>query len=208
MKKESLCAGFVLLVILSLTSVGAKQEGEEYFPMSDGARWEYVTKYCVGSNCNDGKLTSSIDGEETIDGKKYYKFVTIGHGVSGQKISYNRKAEEGIFSSSAGHKDKPEQLVLPIPLSVGKTWTFQSYEPFLATSKNRVVGKEALNLHDKKYENCFKVSTQGLFEEGKLQGNKIEVTVYYAPNIGLVKSVMHDSKNGITYERTLTKYEP
>ena len=208
MKKEGLFTGFVLLVIFSLTTAGAKQEGEDYFPMSDGARWEYSTIFCADGNCNEGQLTSLIDGEETINGKKYFKGVSVGDGASEKKISYNRKGKEGIFSLSEKHKDKPEQLVMPLPLTTGKTWTFQSYEPFLATNENSVVEKETVHLHDKKYDNCFKVSTKGLFEEGALKGTKVEVTTYYAPNVGLVKSVLRDPSNKITFERTLTKYEP
>jgi len=208
MKKEGLLTGLVLLVIFFLTSVSAKQAGEDYFPMSDGSRWEYSTEYCVEGKCNEGKLTSQIDGEETINGKKYFKAVTAGDGAPEQKITYNRKAKEGVFGLSGKHKDKPEQLLIPLPITVGKTWTFQSYEPFLSTNETSVLGKETLYLHDKKYENCLKVSTKGVVEEGALQGTELEVTIYYAPNIGVVKSLLRDPKHKITFERTLTKYEP
>ena len=135
MKKESLFTGFVLLVIFSLTSAGAKQEGEDYFPMSDGSRWEYSTKYCVAGKCNEGKLTSLIDGEETINGKKYYKAVTSGYGASEQKISYNRTAKDGVLVYQGNIKINRSSWLCRYPLQLGKPGLFNHTNLFWQQTK-------------------------------------------------------------------------
>lgn len=207
MKKEGLFIKVILLITVLITSACAKREGTYYFPMSDGARWEYTAKSCMEGNCKKGKSTNLIDGEETINGKKYYKMVTILGQSLVQTINCNRKTKEGVYRIWGKHKDKPEQLVLPFLFTVGKTWTYQSYEPFLATNEMRVTGKETLFLDDKKYENCFKISLASVVEEGTWKGVEILGTVYYAPNVGMVKQVLR-FPDSATQELTLNKYEP
>ena len=207
MKKEGLFIKVILLITVLLASACAKQEGTYYFPMSDGARWEYSSKTCREGNCKKGTMISLIDGEETINGKKYYKMVTVVGEALEQTINHNRKTKEGVYRISGKHKDKPEQLVLPFPFMVGKMWTYQPYEPFLATNEMRVAGKETLFLDDKKYENCFKISLTSVVEKGEWKGVEILGTVYYAPNIGMVKQILRFPSSA-TQELTLNKYEP
>lgn len=207
MKKEDMLIKVILLLPVLLASACAKREGISYFPMSGGARWEYIANSCRGDDCKEGKSTYLIDGEETINGKKYYKMVTVLGEALEQAISYNRITKEGVYRIWGKHKDKPEQLVLPLPFMVGKTWTYQPHEPFLSTNEMSVSGIETLSLDDKIYENCFKISLTSVVEEGAWKGVKILGTAYYAPNIGLIKQVLQ-FPDSATQELVLNKYEP
>src|SRR5262245_25315804 len=94
---------------------------KDYFPYHDGARWEYAVEAMVPfSGVQKGKVISRVDGEETINGKKYYKLVTVYSGIPGAEaeVLYLRKAKDGIYKIDGKYKDNPEYLLVPLPLAV------------------------------------------------------------------------------------------
>ena len=100
MKKESLFAGVVLLVML--TSAGAKQKGEEYFPLSDEASWKYsvaTSKKSIPDGPGmKGEMVMRIDGEKTLNCNKYFKvLVTSTVPLIQKPVYFYRKTKEGIF---------------------------------------------------------------------------------------------------------------
>jgi hypothetical protein len=147
------------------------------------------------------------DGEETISGKEYLKRYSSKDGKSEQLVSYDRKTKEGLFGITAQHKDKPEQLVMPLIYKAGQTYTYTSYVPVRTTTAATMVGKETLSLYGKAYENCYKFSYKTVYEEGDWKGTQSEGISYVAPNIGLVKTFMH-IPDKVTFTMTLTTYEP
>jgi len=178
---------------------------EDYWPMGDGKRWKYSTELCSEDNCNKGERTSLIDGQEVFGGKKYFKFVSILSKASDQEIVYMRKAKEGIYLHAISKdKSESEALILPIPSTIGKKWNLVSHESGLSLE---IIAKEALYLPDKKYENCLKVSLKAKYTEGELKGIESDGFVYYAPDIGLVKSLTKVPPDR-TYSETLIEYKP
>ena len=211
MKREGLFTGFVLLVIFFLTSANAKQEGEDYFPMSDGARWEYSVKTINMNKASDpgmkGTMVMHIDGEKTINGKRYYKVaVSSTVPVIGQPLYYYRKAKDGIYVGWE-EKGKPEQLEIPFPPTVGKTWSRESTMYDKTTHEElRIMGNETLFVLDKKYEDCIKVSSKATFKE-KSDTTVLDSVIYYVPDIGMVKTNLI-FPGETTVEFTLTAYKP
>ena len=125
MKKEGMVKGFVLAGIFSLvfSCVGIKQKDVEYFPMSDGARWEYHME-AVNNPEIQGEMVFLIDGEKTISGNKYYRGIKSYSNIDiPQNTSYYRKAKDGIYIVVDEREGLGEQLLLPLPPTTGKTWT-------------------------------------------------------------------------------------
>lgn len=197
---------FLLVVIFALTAC-IQQGREDYLPVGDGMKWEYATETCIDRKCTQGSVTTRYKGEEMISGKKYLKRYASKDGGAEQLVSYDRKAKEGLFGITAQYKNTPEQLVLPLFLSVGQTHTYTSYVPVRTTTEATMLGKEALSLPDKTYENCYKFSFKTVYDEGDGEGEQSEGISYVAPNIGLVKTFMH-APNKVTFTMTLTTYTP
>ena len=133
------------------------------------------------------KMFMLVDGEKTINGKRYYMLVgsdTIPG--TGEFVSYFRKAEDGIYEG-VGEKEK---MVFPFPPTVGKAWS-------IGDGERHIVSNETLYVFDKKYKDCLKITDKVPDEE----------TRYYAPNIGLVKWTFTLSPSMIL-EFTLNEYKP
>jgi hypothetical protein len=197
---------FLLPIFFSLPAC-TQQGGEDYLPCADGMKWEYTTETCTDGTCAQGSVTTRYAGEELLNGKKYLKRYSSKDGASEQLVSYDRKAQEGLFGITAQYKDKQEQLVLPLLLSTGQTHTYTSYVPDRTTTVVTLLEKEALSLPNKTYENCYKFSFKTVYEEGDWKGVQSEGISYVAPKIGLVKTFMH-IPNKVTFTLTLARYEP
>ncbi len=177
-----------------------QQRGENYFPISVGAKWEYSLEYYaadVGSR--KGKATTIVDGEEEINGKKYYKEVTQYGGIPGgkAKISYSRIAKGGIYRIDGAQKDRPELLHIPFPIGVGTSWKMQDKD---GSVEFRVEGTETLEMFRQKYDECLKISFHGKSKEGAIDG-----IAYYARNVGCVRTFTRFGP--IRMEILLEKYQ-
>jgi hypothetical protein len=207
MKRECLSLKMFLLAILVASLACTQHGGEDYLPVGDGMKWEYATETCIDGKCTQGRVTTRYKGEEIINGKKYLKRYASKDGNAEQLVSYDRKAKEGLFGITAQYKNTPEQLVLPLLLSAGQTHTYTSYVPVRTTTVVTLLGKEALSLPNKTYENCGTFSFKTVYEEGDGKGAQSEGISYVAPNIGLVKTFMH-VPNKVTFTMTLATYTP
>ena len=177
----------------------------DYAPLSNKSRWTYSVEYRGPfGGVQTGKMVRRVDGKETIQGKTYYKIVTVFSGIPGIEpdVSYLRLSKDGTWKIMGKHKDKPECLVSAPSLDVGTTWTVT--DPEGKRKEYRVVGKETAELFDRKYENCLKISFQGTTRE--IFASKMEGYEYLAPGIGCVKEVW--SNGLVTIELTLDTYEP
>ena len=189
---------YMIIAALLVLSACAKQKGEEYFPeTTNGAQWEYVLNYDSPTGSQNGHIGIRIDGEETINGKKYYKEVTVILGNPDPEICYKRRSKEGIYRIDGTHKDKPEYLVTPFPLKVGDTWTVKTPDGLTRYQAQKI---ESVEMHNRKYENCLKISFQGV--RGSIHCEGIS---YLAPGIGEVLYVQKIGENKLTYY--LEKYK-
>ena len=191
---------YVIIVMLLVLSACSKQQGEEFFPKAtNGAQWEYAVRYSTPAGVHMGKISISVGGEETINGKTYHKQTTITSGIPNAEshISYSRRSKEGIYQIDENNISRPEYLVTPFPVEVGNIWTAQSSD---RKTQYRAEKIETLELNDRKYENCLKISFQ--IEKG-LQ--HVEGFSYFAPGIGEVYSLLNLGEVKVDY--ALHKYK-
>ena len=195
-----MCKVLVANVVLFSSATFSQQRGENYFPISDGSTWEYVLDYYAAEmGSAKGKAITSVEGEELINGKKYYKEVTRFIGITKiePKTSYTRVTKEGVFKIAEGEKDKPEVLHIPFPIGVGSSWkVMEKNESF----EYRVEGTETLEMFHQKYEECLKISYNGKAKEGPMNG-----IMYYAKNVGCVRTYVRFGP--VRMEILLEKYQ-
>jgi hypothetical protein len=192
----------LLLVITGLTSsCSKKEEGRDYFPINKEE--EFSLSFSAPSGATlQGKMVVRNQGEEVINGKTYTKyFAEISAPTTDSQqspiIVYSRITPEGVYSVVDEHKDFPEFLDYPFPLKVGTTWTRVKFE---GEQKCRVESIEDVQLPDKTYEKCLKISFQQ--ESGENPINGIE---YLAKGIGNVK-VVFNYKSGLNATLLLLRY--
>jgi hypothetical protein len=191
----------MIIMLLALSACSKKeQEGEKYFPKtSKGARWEYGIRFSSMEGVKMGGMLISIGDDETINGKKYYKQITLTKGVPGPgtHVSYNRRSKEGIYKIDMNSPDKREYLTTPFPLKVGSTWSTETSGGKTQYTAEKL---ETIELNNKKYENCLKVSVK--VDKGM---QHFEGFSFFAPEIGEVYSILDLGETKVDY--ALTKYK-
>lgn len=198
----SLCA-FILCSILAAFPACARAGGKDYFPLADGAKWEYEGRFSSA----DGKefsvrATARVDGETLINGKKYFKFITSSDfsavpGLGGhlEDVRYYRFDEDGIYFRLGSDPDKPDLLELPLPIPVGVRW-------LSGTNEAQAERAGTIKVGGREYRDCLKITF-------RLGDGARRTENYYAPGVGVVKTVyVNTTEPKSVIELTLEKYEP
>ena len=198
---QKLCP-LILYLFIVTTLTCAYTEGKNYFPLDDGAKWEYM-----GHITSDNKAqinfhaTARIAGETLINGKRYFKFVTTvdspntAIGKSLEAVRYYRVADDGIYVRPGNDPDKPDLLELPLPIPIGTNWLSGATEVKAERAGTISVG-------DHEYKDCLKITF-------KLADGLRTTENYHAPGIGIIKTVyVNNTEPKSVVELTLEKYEP
>jgi hypothetical protein len=199
---QRLCA-FILCFVLVPTSASCQANGKNYFPLADGAKWEYTGHASsAGGKQLSFRAATRIDGETLINGKRYFKFIVVsdmsgvpevGKGI--EAVRYYRVAEDGIYVRPGNDPDRPDLLEMPLPIPIGTKWLSGSTE----VQAERV---GTVKVGDHEYSNCLKLTLR--------QSDGLRITEnYLAPDVGLIKSIyVNNTEPKSTIETTLGKYEP
>lgn len=193
----------VLCHILVVTSACASAGGKIYFPLADGARWEYI-----GRTTSDNKLqitfhaTARIVGETLINGRRYFKYVTTvdspnaaSIGKSLEAVRYYRVADDGIYVRPRTDPNKPDLLELPLPIPIGTNWLSGATEVKAENAGTISVG-------GREYKDCLKITF-------KLADGLRTTENYLAPSVGIIKTVyVNHTEPKSVVELMLEKYEP
>ena len=176
----------VAISLTLLISGCAPQEGEEYFPLErDGDHREYSVMFLAPTvGVLKGRMATRIDGTETINGNKYLKQVEVISGLPEfpANFTYFRRDKKGIHIIDGDGNTKTEYTAIPFPLKVGTSWTVRNPNDY---RQYRAEGIETLELFDRKYERCLKVSYMGKSMEKSLKGYS-----YNCPGVGQIKKVI------------------
>jgi hypothetical protein len=181
-------AGLLFLVACVVLFLGCTRS-TEYFPLSQGAQWEYSVDYLgFFGTPQKGKVVTRVDGTEVMNGKTYYKMVTVSSGIPGFENSskYYRRDDEGIYEFDGTN----EQLILPFPLEVGRTWTVNEGNQKWTY---RVEGIETAHLISKKYDDCVKISFEMVQTTDTIFGaatDQLSGVTYRAQGVGEVKLIV------------------
>jgi hypothetical protein len=165
------------------TPACARSGGKDYFPLVDGARWEYTGRFFASSGQQyPGHATITVQGTTLIRGRRYFKYVTSGSfpSVPGgppnqESVRYYRVESGGIYYLPGDETGGEERLGMPLPLHAGDRWLSGQVEVTAESAGTVEAG-------GKKYADCLKLTYR---HEGDPRTNDD----YYAPGVGLVKSV-------------------
>jgi hypothetical protein len=184
-------------------SACAQANGQNYFPIADGAKWEYAGRFSLSSGRQVGvRASAHVDGETLIKGKQYFKYV-ITSDFSGvpeigkvvEAVRYYRVASDGIYVRPGHDPDTPEILEMPLPIPIGTRWLSGATE----VQAERV---GIVKVGDREYRDCLKLTLR--------QSDGLHITEnYLAPDVGTIKTVyINNTPPKSTAEVTLEKYEP
>jgi hypothetical protein len=190
-------------LLLTATSACSQANGKNYFPLADGAKWEYAGH----ASSAGGKQISfhgatRVDGETLINGKRYFKVVITsdssgtpegGKGI--EAVRYYRVAEDGIYVRPGIDPDKQDLLEMPLPIPIGTKWLSGATE----VQAERV---GTIKVGDREYRDCLKLTLR--------QSDGLRTTEnYLAPDVGIIKSVfVNTTEPRSTVELTLEQYKP
>lgn len=200
---QRICALTLCLLLVSSSSACAQAlGGKDYFPLSDGACWEYSGQFHSSRGATYGtRLTSRVDGEILINGKRYFKYISTGDYYGAppplkrvEDTRYYRFAEDGIYVRLVADPTKPELLELPLPIPGDLKW-------LSGTTEMKAERAGTLQIGGREYRDCQKVTFKG--------ADGVHTTTnYYAPGVGVVKMVyLNETEPRSSAELTLDKYE-
>jgi hypothetical protein len=166
--------GFCLLAALESPSTG--QSATDYYPLATGSRWTYSVIVTGGLfPFKEGSSVTTVEGEETHGGRRYFRVRTIFTGVGiPADLQLLRRGAEGIYKLESDR----EQLMMPLPLKPGLKWTTRGLREEVI--RHVVDGSETVDLPSDSYQNCFKVTHTSISAKS---------SDYFAPGVGLVKTV-------------------
>jgi hypothetical protein len=199
--RAKLLIALSIFLLLPISPACARSGGKDYFPLADGAKWEYAGRLYSPKGQFDIPAVIHVDGETIIRGKRYFKYVIESDFSSMMKapkqteeVRYYRKAEDGIYFLPAKDVDGSERLEMPLPVPVGVSW-------LSGASEVRAEHAGVLKAGGREYADCLKISYVGA-------GGLDRVDYYLAPGVGMVKGVYVDVVGpGSRLELTLRKYE-
>lgn len=190
-------------MLLTIAPACARASAKDYFPLADGAKWEYTGRFSSASGREFSvRATARVDGETLIEGNKYFKLV-VTTDLSGvpdvgrrlEEVRYYRYAEGGLYFRPGTDPDSKDRLELPSTVSAGVKW-------LSGTTEVRAESVGTVQAEGRQYKNCLKVIIKGV-------GSARSVENYYAPGVGVVKTVyVNTTEPRSVVELTLEKYEP
>ena len=195
-----LCA-LSLFLLLPTTPACARSGGKDYFPLAEGARWEYAGRLSTPKGQFDIPASIHIDGETLIRGRRYLKYV-IESDLSAmmkapkhtQEVRYYRVAADGIYFLPGKDTEGEELLEMPLPTPMSVSWLTD-------TSEVRAESAGTVSAGGREYADCLKITYRG--------SDGVKRTEYYlAPGIGIVRGVYVDVVGpGTSLELTLVNYK-
>jgi hypothetical protein len=164
---QSFCA-FILCLVLA-TPACARSGGKDYFPLSGGAQYP-------------GHANIAVQGTTLIRGRRYFKYVTSASfpgvpnaPVNQEFVRYYRVESGGVYYLPGDETEGEERLGMSLPLHAGDRWLSGKVEVTAESAGTVEAG-------GKKYADCLKLTYR---HEGDPRTNED----YYAPGVGLVKTV-------------------
>jgi hypothetical protein len=186
---------------LVTTSACARVAGKDYFPLSDGARWEYTGRFLPSSGGQyPARVTIRIDGTTLIHGRHYFKYVTSSvtdapHIPKLEQVRYFRVEAAAIYFLQGDDLESKEQFGMPIPIPIGERWLSGTSEVMAERAGTVEAGGH-------KYADCLKLTYRE--PDGKRTTEE-----YLAPGVGMVKTVYtNTTPPRSTMELTLESYHP
>jgi hypothetical protein len=199
-----------MLAAALLAAACGRPAAGDYFPLGKGAAWEYAISYKVRGERHTQRLIFSNGDPVVVNDKRYYPRI----GLSGKR-EYFRRTDSGIL-----HVDPvsgKQSQVLKFPLKKGQTWQADSKikvlevtGAFTPTFRARIINPVTLTyrIEDSDdtvsvaagtFRHCLRIRSRGSLFAGKtlqqfmgINSIDIDQTEWYAPGVGLVKTVRQE----------------
>lgn len=173
---KSISSLIVLLILASCVKDAVVDSSQDYFPLQVGNFWELSI---VG--------TRTIDQTVTLDGKDYYRMVSVRvwpNGTTSKDTAFYRKSSDGKVYQR-GTKSTDEILKFDLTAVVGQPWSYakdptRSFNPhpWNVTLNSNI---DTTVVKNYTIENCYR------YYFDLLQMADDEYNVWLAPGIGIVR---------------------
>lgn len=203
---------FVLLLVFAIL-VGCSKRIETYYPLKEGMTWEYRNTF--GSHAINGAektIITNLASQELKGGKVTPQKVEIG-GQS--RLSFLSEDANGLYESTeqqsgfVGQEKKSSPFyIIKYPIKVGTVW-----ERITKSSLSNVPVKlkytieridEPVTVPAGTFKGCVKIKGVGaadtnlnIFSGAILVTINVEHYSWYAPKVGLVKSIIKERSSQI-----------
>ena len=174
--------------IIIIGFCGCSTQSVDYFPLPQRAQWTYDFQLATSALApTSGSYISVVDGEQTIEGKRYTRVVNTTKGIPDAEttIGLYRRSSDGIYFRDAAKPEDKESLLLPYPPAIGKRWTNVMG---MTTRESRIEGLETVELPGRTYEQSLKISFTMTSPEHVVTGYE-----YRAPHVGQVRQSIRGS---------------
>ncbi len=179
---------------LPISSVPAdlKHEAFDYYGLENLAPMEFEVVSTALTTVESGTATTTLSAVEG----GVAKFITARTGTLSQMGDEEVEVrKDGVYNTKiGGHPIEPAQLVLPVDLAVGKTWTTsgkvtaqtpQGLKTFDQKFSYRVVGPEKVKTKAGEFDSLKVLANGTITLDGKK--NQSEVVAWYVKRMGTVK---------------------
>ncbi len=210
--KNLICS--IVLIIGTTAVVSCQKTPQDYYPLNIGSVYKYKGrldfKKTSDNESHDFNQIVTIMEQTKLDDRDV---ILTKHEIQGDKSFnldyYVRKEKDGYFyyAQKTQDKDKPtvfksQQYILKVPIQLGTSWENESMITFVKanypiTLKTTIVDdKETITVPAGNFYNCLKVESKGFTEKSQLLVGTVkfirEDICWYAPGIGLIKSVSRE----------------
>ncbi len=181
------------LITLFINSTPAYAGIKDYFPITAGARWEYIVKTTNKPIMQIGTISRRV---RSIKNGKYEIEQDVNFFGSAMKTkwTYVFKSNELLEHGVLRHKIQQEKLLLKSPIEKGKKWTYKDYT-FIIKSTTSVV-----NTPDGIFKNCLHVL--------EFEKNILSQEYWYKKGIGWVKILSHPGAELLLKSYDVPSYAP
>jgi hypothetical protein len=215
----------LLVAALALTVAGCGSPPADYFPLGTRQQWEYGVSRTIKGQEQRQKLLLANLPPVTLEGRQYFPQRRL----DGTVDLFERVAD-GIFHVNPANEARVR--ILPMPMEVGASWSEKTTIRFLEitgafapTFLERISNSIALDFVIEsvdetvdtpagRFANCLRVRGSGSMFAGQtlrtylgIRFINVDQTEWYAPGIGLVKSVRNEyttpAEHNNTYVREL-----
>lgn len=210
------CVAYLILISIFLLSCSLER-GTSYFPLAEGLQWHYqVTKITREGVRQQKYIYISLADREVEE-----QIVSVRRSVNGS-LFYYRETEDGLLyvgkeiqTGISREFFRDEHLILRYPLEKGAQWQDNTQTRLLVKAgplqitefkiKAEVsleilieVIDDTVSVPTGIFHNCIKIIKQGseFIDAGNYIGRtivRVKETSWYAPGVGLVKSVREET---------------
>ncbi|MDF1666548.1 MAG: hypothetical protein P1V97_32665 [Planctomycetota bacterium] len=163
-------------------------EYKQYFPYSNGRRWEWDVLWLEnGIPRTKSLVKESVVGIRKLNNKKDYFRIFFSNQDPKSKDeptrteSYKRFGEDGLYVRNSELAN--DVLKIPFPIKMGMTWMIKDKQ---SVSSFKVDSFETIKLNSREYENCLKILRVTQHSNPNLS---TKTMTYYAKGVGLVLEI-------------------